>query len=263
MRCVITKITVGCFLLAIVCFASSCQKQLHQDVDQSVATFNLNLHFQAVVDGVRLEFDKPYKNAFQETYSVKTFKYYISDIELINSGTNNLVKAARDGYFLIDESAAGTEYIGIKAPANKYDHIAFTIGVDSVRNVSGAQTGALDPANGMFWTWNSGYIMAKLEGTSPLSKEPGNRIEYHIGGFKKADNVLKKIVMPFPGNVTLDFLKDSYSTINISANVNAWFNNPNELRIAQVAVCMTPGDLSKKIADNYAKMFYLMNVVNN
>lgn len=115
----------------------------------------------------------------------------------------------------------------------------------------------------MFWTWNSGYIMAKLEGNSPLSNEADNRIQYHIGGFKQADNVLKKVVLPFPCNTALEFLANSYATITITANVNAWFNNPNDLYIAQVPVCMTPGDLSKKIASNYSKMFSLVSIENN
>ena len=37
------------------------------------------------------------------------------------------------------------------------------LGVDSLRNVTGVQTGALDPAMDMYWTWNTGYVMAKLE----------------------------------------------------------------------------------------------------
>ncbi len=263
MKCIMMKIAAAPVLLVMACFASSCQKQLHQDTALGVETFNLNINFKAVVDGAPLEFGKPYRNFFQEPYSVKTFKYYISDLKLINSNANKVYNVAENSYFLIDESSAGTEYIGVKAPSNKYDHIAFTIGVDSVRNVSGAQTGALDPANGMFWTWNSGYIMAKLEGTSPLSTEVDNRIQYHIGGFKQADNVLKKVVLSFPGNTALDFSANSYSTITITANVNAWFNHPNDLHIAQVPVCMTPGDLSKKIADNYSKMFSLENIVNN
>ncbi|WP_316930094.1 MbnP family protein, partial [Hymenobacter sp. IS2118] len=38
-------------------------------------------------------------------------------------------------------------------PVGDYQSVSFTVGVDSARNVAGAQTGALDPNNGMFWTW--------------------------------------------------------------------------------------------------------------
>jgi hypothetical protein len=263
MKRIVIKMVSGSFLLLALCCASSCQKQIRQNITLAGPVFDLNLNFNAVVDAVPLEYGKTYYNLFLEPYSVKTFKYYISDLELLNNDSDKVYKVAVDNYFLIDESAAATSTIAVKAPSNKYDHIAFTIGVDSIRNVSGAQTGALDPGNGMFWTWNSGYIMAKLEGNSPLSTEVDNRIQYHIGGFKAADNVLKKIVLPFPANTSLDFAPNASATITITANVNAWFNNPNDLHIAQVPVSMTPGDLSQKIAANYSKMFSLVNIVNN
>jgi hypothetical protein len=72
------------------------------------------------------------------------------------------------------------------------------LGVDSIRNVSGIQTGALDPLKGMFWTWNSGYVMAKLEGSSESSNSAGNRFTYHIGGFRPGMNVLKTIDLIIP-----------------------------------------------------------------
>lgn len=99
MKCVLMKIVVGYILLMIVCFASSCQKQIHQDIAQPGAIFNLNLHFKAVVDAAPLEFDKPYRNYFQETYSIKTFKYYISNLELISSDAGKVLKVAENSYF--------------------------------------------------------------------------------------------------------------------------------------------------------------------
>ncbi len=70
----------------------------------------------------------------------------------------------------------------------------FLLGVDSLHNVSGAQTDALDPAKDMFWTWNTGYVMAKLEGNSPSSALVNNKYEFHVGGFSGKYNVLKKIL---------------------------------------------------------------------
>ena len=256
MKHIILKLTGGLLLLGI-CFASSCQKEISKDTSLAGPSFNFNVDFKAVVDLAPLQFDQPYTNSLQETYSVKTFKYYISDIELTGS---NSYKVSVNDCFLIDASNPASTSLSLKAAPNKYDHISFTIGVDSVRNFSGAQTGALDPANGMFWTWNSGYIMAKLEGSSPLSTQPDNRIEYHIGGFKDPDNVLQKVVLPFPEASSIDFIPNSTATVTITANVNAWFNNPNPLHIAQTSVCMTPGDLSKKIAENYSRMFSIIHI---
>jgi len=57
----------------------------------------------------------------------------------------------------------------------------------------------------MFWTWNSGYIMAKLEGTSPVSSQPNNKFEYHIGGFREPVNVVSKVRVAFPLGQAIDF----------------------------------------------------------
>lgn len=259
MKCVSMKITAG--FLILILLASSCQREISQDSGMTSSPVNLTINFKAVAGLFPLEFNKPYTNELLETYSVTTFKYYISNLELINTTSYKVYPVSSNSCFLIDASTAANSSLTLQAAANKYDRIAFTIGVDSAKNVSGAQTGALDPANGMFWTWNSGYIMAKLEGYSPLSKEVNNKIEYHIGGFKEPNSVLKRVVLSFP-NAT-EFSQDGTVIITITANVNTWFNNPFDLHIATNPVCMTPGDLSKKIAENYSKMFTVTNVTNN
>ena len=59
-------------------------------------------------------------------------------------------------------------------PAGDYNQITFTIGVDSLRSTMDVskRPGVLDPAqghDGMYWTWNSGYIFFKMEGISPAA----------------------------------------------------------------------------------------------
>ena len=139
---------------------------------------------------------------------------------------------------------------------------AFTIGVDSARNVSGAQTGALDPALGMFWTWNTGYVMAKLEGTSPASAQPGNRFEYHIGGFKEPDNVIKQVTLLFPFAQNVDLQPGKTTELTIAADVYDWFYNPHDIRFNVVPFIHSPGPLAKQVSENYSKMFTVVDIVN-
>jgi len=115
----------------------------------------------------------------------------------------------------------------------------------------------------MFWTWNSGYIMAKLEGSSPVSNQPDSRFEYHIGGFKNHENEVKKILLAFPGSETLDISSGKSSTVKITADANAWFDAVNPISIATNPVCSTPGSLAKLIAENYYHMFDVVNVENH
>lgn len=152
-------------------------------------------------------------------------------------------------YFLVDEADSLSKIIDLSLPAADISSIQFLLGVDSIRNVSGIQTGALDPMKGMFWTWNSGYIMAKLEGTSESSTIGGHYFTYHIGGFKGENNVLKTITLLIPET------KESVQEIHITADINTWFKNKSDIKISETPVCHMPGALAKKIADNYSAMF--------
>lgn len=249
------------YFLAFMALLSACQKELH-NTELPGAQVNVHVRFNAEVNGQPLQFNTPYQNSFGEVYSVSTFRYYISAIDLVNADSTLADRLTND-YYLIDAADSITSLIVQKAALHKYNRIAFTIGVDSINNVSGAQTGALDPVKGMFWTWNSGYIMAKLEGNSPLSTEPDHRIQYHIGGFRQPYSAVKRITLPFPAGETMSALPNSTTIITVSANINTWFSGTNELHIATIPVCMTPGALSAKIAENYSGMFHIAGIVNN
>lgn len=240
---------------------SSCQKGVDTAADPA-ATHNLTIKFKAVADAQILELGNTYTNAWGEPYTPSAFKFYIAQVRLINSDSGISYNVNKDEYFLVNFADSASVALQLKAVPSSYDKIAFLLGVDSVRNVSGAQTGALDPGKGMFWTWNSGYIMAKLEGSSPLANQPNNRFEYHIGGFAGPNNVLKQVTLSFPLGQDVRLQQGRSSEMIIAANANAWFDGPNNVQISVNAVCMTPGALAKQIADNYAGMFTITGIVN-
>ncbi|GAB2828370.1 hypothetical protein GCM10027043_32540 [Ferruginibacter profundus] len=198
-----------------------------------------------------------YQNPFGEVYHVARLKYYISNI-VLHHASNPF--AEPDSYHLLDASDSASLSFTFDATANTYNSISFIVGVDSLKNVSGAQSGALDPANGMFWTWNSGYVMFKLEGSSPASTIINQRIEYHIGGFSGPDNVLQTITLPLPK--TLHIEEGKHSQIIIMADLDKLWQGAADLKIATTPATMTPGILSRKIAGNYNRMFTIKDVLN-
>lgn len=261
MRKSIFKPAHSLWMMAICIFLSACQKDVSSN-NGSQASGNLQIHFQPIVDSYPLVFGKMYKNSFAEDYSIKTFKFYIHAIELSNSQTNNIYRVEKNNHYLINPADTSASYVKISVPSATYNRISFVIGVDSIRNVSGAQTGALDPAQGMFWTWSTGYIMAKLEGNSPVAATPNNDIEYHIGGFKAGESVLRRVTLDFPGLQKVDLKQGVHSNVTISANINSWFSSINPIHISQKPVSMTPGNLASQIADNYSRMFTVVEIVN-
>ncbi len=251
---------------ALLMWCTSCQREISVpntgNDTGAIAKHSFVISFGTRSDMNDLVFNQAYHNAFGETFSITTFKYYIGNIELHNSSNAVLYQTFPNSYYLIDAADSTLSNITLEAPEGSYDAIHFMLGVDSASNVSGAQEGALDPANGMFWTWNTGYIMAKLEGSSPFSNLPGNRIQYHVGGFKHGESVVKNIVLNLPEGKDLLLQSQHNSKVIIHANVNMWFSGVHNIRIADTAVCMTPGSLATSISDNYSKMFSIANVIN-
>jgi hypothetical protein len=224
---------------------------------------SLKISFINTVKGTPIILDSAeYTNTFNEAYRIKKLKYYISDISL---SVNNIKRSftEKESYHLTDEADTASLHFTITAPANNYSSISFTIGVDSIKNVSGAQSGALDPTKGMFWTWNSGYIFLKLEGSSPSSTVINNKVEYHIGGFAGINNALKRITLQMPAGKLLQLKAGKCSEIIIEADINKLWQGPNEIKIADTPATMSPGALAIKIADNYSTIFSIKNVLNN
>jgi hypothetical protein len=126
-----------------------------------------------------IELGKTY-NIDSNEIKIENLKFYISNLALYQK--NKLVYKDSVLARLID--LENRECLNLKFDkTKKFDRIVFNLGIDSLTNVSGALGGDLDPTKGMYWTWQSGYINFKLEGTDPRCKSRNNRFQYHLGGY--------------------------------------------------------------------------------
>lgn len=225
---------------------------------------SLKILFEAMVGDSDLVFStQTYTNQAGNTFNVTMYRYYISNIKITKM--DNSIWTEPNSYHLIDHSDDPSTLVTIpNVPFGNYKAIEFMIGVDSVHNLTPG-TGALDPANGMVWVWNQGYIMAKFEGTSPQSTEAGQNLKFHIGGWNAsvAPNVLK-IVSPSFNSDTAKVTSSVSPTIHIANNLLEWFDSPTQIDFSTFPnVIMSPGADSKTIADNYADMFTIEHIHND
>lgn len=205
----------------------------------------LHLEFKNTVDNEQLELGKTYTNYFNEPFTIRSFKYYISNIQLLDEEGN--IVLTNNNVFLVNEADEASMHIALATPKTKWRKIRFLLGVDSIRNTGGVQTGDLDPAKGMFWVWNTGYIMAKMEGNSPVSRAPAHAFTFDVGGYKKGENTARIIELNVPEN--------NSAALTIVANAAKWFNGTHDIRIAEHPFCHAAGALAVQIADNYSTMF--------
>ena len=216
----------------------------------------IKLTFINNVNGSKISFnDSTYTNSFGENYTITKLRYYVTNISL-QSGSQSVKE--KNSYHLIDESKGESQVIKFLMPEGEYNAMQFLLGVDSLHNVSGAQTDALDPANDMFWTWNTGYVMAKMEGYSSSSKQANNKFEFHIGGFLGPFNVLQRVQLDFPGGH--HFVAGKNYEITINADINNWWQQPHDIKISEHAIITSPGKFAKDISENYAKMFRIEKI---
>ena len=221
----------------------------------AVAGGKLTIQIDHVVGASILKLDSVgYKNGLGQDFTITMFKYYAGKIRLYRKDGGNL---SLDAYYLVDESEPESKRITIdNVPAGEYKGMDIQIGVDSADNCSGAQAGALDPLNAMFWAWNTGYIFLKLEGKSPQSKSTGHILEYHIGGYRSPNNCVRHENLKFKNAIII--ANGTESAIRLKADAAAVLQGKEKIDFTKLS-SVTDFHNATIIADNYAGMFSVVS----
>jgi hypothetical protein len=209
--------------------------------------------------GQPLRLHQPYTTFHGEAVTFSKLKYYVSNVELLKS--DGTVWQPPYPYWLVEVDEELPESAAIlltHVPPGEYVRIAFAIGVDSLRNHSGAQEGALNPDQGMFWMWETGYVFFKAEGMYQTSAGSRGALVFHIG----RDQCYRKIRLPFPAG-KLRLVADQTQTVALKADLKKLFGGfagaSAELKFPadNSAVRVMGGEIAAKAADNYAQLFEL------
>ncbi|HQW13157.1 MAG TPA: hypothetical protein PK076_12775 [Saprospiraceae bacterium] len=259
-------------LLILSIFSLSVMSCTKDDVG-IIGNGNIKFEFENVANGNRLVFGDKYLNANGDEMSFTQFDYYVSNFSLIKSDGSEYIIPKDSCYFLIHSGLGENPEFEIKnIPAGDYKEFRFIIGIDSAKNVApiSERTGVLDPAAegaGMYWSWNSGYIFVKTEGTSPQapldSVSSTNKFRYHIGlfgGLNSATiNNIKQVKL---NNGDIAKVRTNLSPlVHLKADVMQLFKSPTVVSVAEhPTVMVTP--YSAVIADNYKEMFQIAHIHN-
>ncbi len=223
---------------------------------------DLKVEFTNLVNNQALAYNVGYKVMGGDSFTVTKLAYYISNIVLTK--TDNSTYVEPNSYYIVDESNISSKTLNLtNIPVANYKSITFMLGVDSTRSSggTGAAVGVLAQSGNMYWWWNSGYIMLKFEGSSPVSAASNKNLTYHVGGFGGINKVQRNFTFNFsntPANVTSTIAPK----IKIAAEVTELFKNPNTINFATLSTIHMPGTNAKLMADNYADMFSLTGVEN-
>ncbi|RXR19009.1 hypothetical protein EQG63_06075 [Flavobacterium amnicola] len=189
--------------------------------------------------GNPLALSKTYISSNNDTLQLHQLKFYVGNIQIDFNDKSNFQQKV---YHLIDLENLNSMRIPIcKNEKKNISQISFSIGVDSLQSVSGALAGDLDPAKGMYWAWQSGYINMKIEGTSSSCATRNNAFHFHIGGYLPPNNASRKIVLTPKSN-----------SLEVIVDVATLFDN---ILLSENNSIMIPGKKAMEIANKCTKIF--------
>ncbi len=211
----------------------------------SQPTKNIKLTIQPYFGDLEFKLNQNYhQSSINDSIQIETLKFYISGIELLDS--NNVIWKEKNSYHLIDFENENSQSIQLHIPKkSRISKLKFNIGVDSITSNSGALGGDLDPINGMYWAWQSGYINFKMEGTSPICETRKHKFQFHLGGYKQPFYAMQHITLP------IYHLDDN--TLQINFNLAPIFNSISLKETHSIMIpCKDGMNLSKVVAQLFS-----------
>jgi hypothetical protein len=240
-------------------FFSGCGKD-DEPVTPAATTgsFALNMESRVGADALALN-TQSYTKSDGQTFKVTKFKYLLSNVRLLKA--DGSAYAVPESYYLVDANVPASSQIAIaNVPFGEYTGLDFIVGVDAARNSAGAQTGALDPGNDLYWDWNQGYIFLKMEGTSPQSGT--SALTFHIG-----ENITRRNITPAMNGGKIVVSSGHSPEVHLKVDVMGMFESSDpakriDFRTTHGAMAGDPK--APIIADNYqAGMFSIGHIHAN
>ncbi len=224
------------YIAAFTVLLVACKKDKDTTADPAPSNGPLiTMKFETTSGGVQVVTGQlAYVNPAGNNYSVNSMKYYISNVTLVDDSGAEINAG---NYNLVDISDPTTHQFTLdQFPVGNYTQLKFMMGVDSSKNYAGAQTGDLDPVNGMFWDWSSGYIFFKHEGSFVDTTGFQEGVYYHYGTQKGLVNVTLPLDIELTKNdahkvilnFDLDKVYSSPNMIDFNGNFIHQSNGPND-----------------------------------
>jgi len=204
----------------------------------------LNIMIEPVFNGEKLRKGYWYISKTGDSIQFKKVKFYLTDFKF--ELTNNTYHEINKNYCLIDVFNDETLFKSLKIPKDKkIKEVYFSLGVKGSLSESGAHSRDLDPANGMYWAWQSGYINMKIEGVSPNCPARKNKFTFHIGGFQEPYSTLRKLSFPVSHN---------QKKLTLVVDIATFFD---DIILKENHSVMIPGEEASGLANTSVKMFSL------
>lgn len=237
------------FILPLSLMLTSCDDD--DDTPKVLAPGSLTLDIHNNYNSSALALSQEYTTSGNTRLNFSQLRYIISNVKLV--ADDDTEHAIPDSYYVIEKTPTaerGTVEL-TDIPAGTYKAITFSVGVDEPVNHSlDLAAGDLKTAQGMSWSWNTGYKFVVAEG-QVFDSGTGTWADYkyHIG----TDANYRTLTLQLPAPIQVNSQRDS--EIMLVAMLQNLFN---QVDVAQYRVVMSgtsTATVATQVADNYASMF--------
>jgi hypothetical protein len=183
----------------------------------------------------QIELEKYYKHG-KDSLIFHELKFYLSDFQFEKETRKHVLVGPQ----LIDLEDPSSLVLFPEFPVSEYQSLRIHFGLDSSYHVSESVDGPLNPMNGMYWAWNSGYIQFKCTGTSSLIPLLDKTFEFHLGGYREPFETVESIQLPILGN-------------KLILDIKPFFEQTVDLPLIQRV--MIPGKMAQSYCQELSKSF--------
>ena len=183
-------------------------------------------------DNKALELEQVYLTENKDSISFSTLKMYFSDFRFREKLSGGITEIDTLIFYDLADSSTHTFFNDLNL--KNFESLAFTLGLDSTKNVSGELENAYDPLLGMYWAWNTGYVNLKLVGKSNLILTKTHDFEFHLGGYRYPLATAQNIKVDLNDQyIYFDLQKLFSESINLSKNHHIMLPGKDAFLISQ------------------------------
>jgi|JI6StandDraft_1071083.scaffolds.fasta_scaffold07275_3 hypothetical protein len=172
---------------ASLIFSSCKEKGKEQIIEEADQPTKVSVQFHPMWQDEAFQMEGVYYDNFGNRIRVDKFMHYMSNLELTNEAGDDIL--LKDFYLMDFFNENKMEF---EIPAGNYKKLKFGIGVPEAYNkdqdpsqYANSHPLSVAGSQGMFWTWNTGYIFLKFEGKADTTGVDGNELLWpvaiHVG----------------------------------------------------------------------------------
>lgn len=235
----------------------SCDKE--EPVDCPPAGTQVKLRYTGYFAGQTIHPDSIYRNFENFPIKIEKVNFFMSDIQFNELDT---LKLSNPFLYRKNQDESIASFVHSVDESGDYSSMSFKIGVSQPTNSSDPTT--YDQGNhfssyhsgDMHWSWNTGYIFLKIEGTYdtiPGGSDTPLNFAWHIGNDVNLDSVTFNQPLTLNSN-QLNILDMRYDISKVFAHDGdtVWIKEDPILHSTPAQV-----DVSKKIISNFSKSIEL------